>query len=101
MRKKVVRIPKIATVRCPNCGKNSRLEVPGDSILGSFECKKCKEKILTPPSSCCIICAFSKKKCSQSLLMEARIKNLEIKYEKPAKRENKTVFLIDDKMSKL
>ena len=101
-RKKLVRIPRIATLKCPRCGKNQRVPVPEDSLLNFFNCNKCREKISTPISDCCVICAFSKKKCSQSLKMEAKIKNLEIKYEKqqekPAKTENKTIFLIDKKI---
>jgi hypothetical protein len=81
-KKSTVKIAKIATVRCPQCGKNSRLDVPSDRIVSSFECKHCKQKILTPPAYCCIICAFSKKKCTPSQMMEAKIKGLEIKHEK-------------------
>lgn len=108
MRKKVVRIPKIATLKCPSCKKNQRVPVPEHDLLNFFECKKCGEKISTPIADCCVICAFSNKKCSQSLKMEAKMKNLEIKYEgeksKPENNKNqnnktgKTIFLIDEKI---
>ena len=77
-RKRIIKLPKTAMIKCPNCDKKSRINVPIDSLLNYFDCKKCKQKIETPIMKCCIICAFSNKKCSQSLIMEA--KGLRIKY---------------------
>ncbi len=87
-RKRVVKIPDSATIKCPHCGRNSRISLSEDRFLGNIECKKCKNKIETPPAHCCLICAFSKKQCPQSLIMEAKMKNLEIKREK--NKEEKT-----------
>jgi len=81
-RKKIVRIPRTATIKCPGCGKKSRMKIPQnqqDSVQ-FFECKKCKQRINTPVMRCCIICAFSNKRCASSLIMEARAKGLEIRY---------------------
>jgi len=57
-----------------------RAEIPKDSIINSFECKKCGQKTITPIMKCCIICAFSGKKCAPSSIMEAKMKGLEIRY---------------------
>lgn len=80
-RKRFIKISEKATLTCPNCSKNTRIKIPEDRILSSFECKKCKQVILTPVTKCCVICAFSNKKCAPSLIMEAKMKNLEIKRE--------------------
>lgn len=102
-RKRVVKIPSRATIKCPHCSKNSRVSLSEDKFLGSLECKKCRQKIETPPSHCCVICAFSNKKCPQSLLMEAKMKGLEIKREQIKEEKTriepgKPLFLIDEKL---
>lgn len=103
MKKRQVKIPSSATIKCPHCSKNSRVSLSEDKFLGSLECKKCKQKIETPPAHCCVICAFSKKKCPQSLIMEAKMKNLEIKREQIKEEKTriepgKPLFLIDKKI---
>lgn len=87
MKKRQVKIPVSATIRCPHCGKNSRVKLQEDTFLGSLECKKCRQKIETPPAHCCIVCAFSTKKCPQSLVLEAKMKGLEIKRSEKAEEE--------------
>jgi len=78
-RKKYIKIPKEVAIKCSNCGKTNKLKLKIDDCPQSFECKRCSQKILTPPSKCCIVCAFTNKKCPASLLMEAKIKGLKIK----------------------
>ena len=82
-KKRVIKIPSKATIKCPHCGKNTRISLFQDSAIYFLDCKKCKQRIETPPAHCCLVCAFSKKQCPQSLIMEAKMKNLEIKYDKP------------------
>lgn len=77
-RKRVIKLPDNATIKCPNCSKSSRIEVEKDSPQ-FFECKKCRQRIATPINKCCIICSFSNKKCIHSLLMEAHSKGLLVK----------------------
>ena len=89
-KKKSVTIYRRITVKCPFCGKNQRVDAPEDRLLTSLECNKCKQKISTPIMKCCIICAFSKKRCPQGLLMEAKIKHLEIRYVQPKNTEKRT-----------
>ena len=79
-RKRVLTIPENAKIRCPNCNTVSLRKVPIDSSPQYFDCDKCGNHIKTPITSCCIICAFTNKKCVPTLLMQARAKNLEVKY---------------------
>jgi len=78
-KKKVIRLPKVVVIKCANCGKLSKRKVPHDSSPSYFDCDKCGKRMETPSSSCCIICAFTKTKCIPSLLMEAKIRGLEIR----------------------
>ena len=78
-RKRVIKIPKSVTIKCPKCSANSRLTVDKDRSPQFFECKKCKVMINTPVSKCCIICSYSNKKCPPSLTLEAYSKKLMIK----------------------
>ena len=78
-RKRVIKIPKLASIKCLHCGEISKRKVPMDSSPQYFDCDKCGQRTQTPITSCCIICAFTGKKCAPSLLMEARAKGLEIK----------------------
>lgn len=103
MKKRQVIIPKSATIKCPSCGKGTRIKLDCEKFLGNLECKKCKTMIQTPPAHCCIVCAFSKQKCPQSLVLEAKMKNLEIKRETKDEEKSekiriepgKPLFLID------
>ena len=95
----MVKIPSSATVKCPHCGKSFRVELDKDKFLGNLECKKCKQKIETPLAYCCVVCAFSGKKCPSSLIMEARMKNLEIKYpEKKLIEKPRTTLFLDSQI---
>jgi len=78
-KKQYLKIPKIAEMKCPNCSAVSRRKVPLDASPQFFDCDKCNAHIQTPVTSCCIICAFTDKKCIPSLKMEAKIKNLEVR----------------------
>jgi Zn ribbon nucleic-acid-binding protein len=69
MRERRLKVSEIATLTCPICSKRSRLKVPIDSTIYNFECGKCKSKIETPPARCCIICTYTKKKCTPAVLM--------------------------------
>jgi Zn ribbon nucleic-acid-binding protein len=79
-KKRIAKIPKTATIKCPLCGKGNRLAVSANDNVYFHECRKCKQRIETPQSKCCLVCAFSKTKCPASLLREAQMKGLEIRY---------------------
>lgn len=69
-RKKKLKIPKSTTIKCPKCGKRSRIKVPEEDGLYHYDCKKCKHKLEIPASQCCLICAYTNKKCSPVLQRE-------------------------------
>jgi len=79
-RKRVVRIPENAKIKCIHCSAVSLRKVPIDSSPQYFDCDKCGKRTQAPITACCVICAYTDKKCVPSLLLEAKIKNLEIKY---------------------
>ncbi len=79
-KKRVAKIAKNAKIKCPSCGAVSLRKVPLDSSPQYFDCDKCGKRIQTPITGCCIICAFTDKKCVPSTLMEARAKGLEVRY---------------------
>ncbi|MFC1686002.1 GDCCVxC domain-containing (seleno)protein [Nanoarchaeota archaeon] len=66
-RKKKLKIPKSCMIKCSDCGKRSRVKVPENEGLYHYECKKCKKKLEIPASQCCLICAYSNKRCVPSL----------------------------------
>ena len=78
-KKRVINIPKNAKIKCPNCGFVRLRKIPIDNSPQYFDCDKCSYRLQTPITSCCIICAFTNKKCVPTLLMEARAKNLEVR----------------------
>jgi len=75
-KKRFLNVPKRIDVKCPNCDKINRLDVPQEGIINSFECKECKNNVKTPITQCCIICAFSDKKCPLNSKIEAKSKGL-------------------------
>ena len=80
-RKRVMKIPKTLTLKCPSCFKNSRAMVSIDNSPQLFICPKCDNEIKTPITSCCVICAYDNKgrKCPRTSYMEARVKGLEMR----------------------
>lgn len=78
-RKKVLRIPHVANITCMQCGKKSRRTVPLDSSPCYFDCDQCDFRMCTPVHACCIICAFTGKKCVPALKLEAYQKGLDVR----------------------
>ncbi|MEK6888881.1 MAG: hypothetical protein AABW80_02115 [Nanoarchaeota archaeon] len=78
-RKKVLKLAKTAKIKCPNCEKICIRKVPLDSSPMYFDCDKCNQRINAPITQCCVICAYTNKKCINALKMEAKIKGLELR----------------------
>ena len=78
-RKRVLRLSKTAKIKCPKCSAFSVRKVPEDSSPGFFDCDKCNSRIVAPVTQCCVICAYTNKKCINSLKMEAKVKRLELR----------------------
>ncbi len=56
-----------ANLKCPKCGFVQEVEIPQDACLAFHRCKSCKQMISTPKGFCCVICAYSDKKCPTSV----------------------------------
>lgn len=78
-RKKILRIPRIASITCQLCGKVCKRAVPPDASPGYFDCDGCGQRTTVPVTACCVICAFTGKKCVPALKLEAHRKGLELR----------------------
>lgn len=54
---------EIANLKCPHCGHMMKVEIPQNGCLVFWKCEKCQKLITTPKGECCVICAYSDKKC--------------------------------------
>ena len=77
-RRRVIKIPKTARIKCPHCSKVNSIKIPEECVY-FLDCKKCKKKIETPLAQCCVICAYSTTQCLPSAKREAFSKNLTIR----------------------
>ena len=57
---------EVAQFTCPKCGHVGGIEVPPDNSLQAYRCKRCGELVTTPKGQCCIICAYTNKRCPVS-----------------------------------
>jgi predicted nucleic acid-binding Zn ribbon protein len=78
-KKSVQRIPKSAMLKCPHCSQRTRAIVDVDNCPQKYTCPKCNQEVRNPLTSCCVICAFSNKKCPRTLLAQARVKGWELR----------------------
>ncbi len=78
-RKKIIKIPKIIDISCRNCNKKCKRAVGSNDCPQYFDCDGCEQRMQTPINACCIICAFTDKKCPATSTMEAKVKGLEIR----------------------
>lgn len=54
---------KTANLKCPFCGYIQKVKIPQTGCLVFHKCEKCQKLITTPKSKCCVICAYSDRKC--------------------------------------
>jgi hypothetical protein len=78
-KKRIMKIPSFMILRCPLCSKKSKAKVSIDICPQSFVCPKCNAEVKNNLMNCCVICAYSGKKCPRTLYMEARVKGLELR----------------------
>ena len=78
-KKRFQKIPKTIMLRCPYCVSKSKAVVSIESCPQFYVCPKCSQEVKAPLTECCVICAFSGKKCPRTLFMEARVKGLELR----------------------
>lgn len=78
-KKRIQKIPKHVLLKCPYCSAKNKAIVDIENCPQSFTCPKCNQEVKNPLTSCCVICAFSDKKCPRTLYMEAKVKGLELR----------------------
>lgn len=80
-KKSVQKIPSKVVLVCPHCGKGTTASICIDYSPQKYTCPKCKQEVITPITSCCVICAFSKSgtKCPRELYMKAKVRGWEIR----------------------
>jgi len=78
-KKRSIKIPKSVMLLCPLCSQKSKALVSIENCPQSFICPKCNQEVRNPLTSCCIICAFSGKRCPRTLFAEAKVKGLELR----------------------
>lgn len=52
-----------AKIKCPQCHYMQVIDIPESSCLPFYQCEECKNIISAPADFCCVICAYSDKKC--------------------------------------
>ncbi|MBI5884530.1 hypothetical protein HZB89_00350 [archaeon] len=52
-----------AIITCPECKAKHEIEVPEGKCLYFWKCPSCGKLIQAPKNECCVVCAYSDKKC--------------------------------------
>lgn len=52
-----------ASMKCPECGFVKKVDIPETSCMVFWKCPGCGKMISAPKGECCVICAYSDKKC--------------------------------------
>ena len=52
-----------ANIKCPECGRFQKITIPQGLCLPFYKCGGCEKVIAAPGNICCVICAYSDKKC--------------------------------------
>ncbi len=52
-----------ANIKCPECDSIQEIDIPENNCLPFYKCNKCNKMINAPKDFCCVICAYSDKKC--------------------------------------
>ncbi len=55
-----------AKIECPQCKYVQEIEIPDNKCLPFYRCDGCRKVISSPQDICCVICAYSDKKCPVS-----------------------------------
>lgn len=56
-----------ANIKCPKCSHIQEIDIPPqDRCLPFYKCYGCQNIIFSPKDVCCVICAYSDKKCTMA-----------------------------------
>ena len=56
-------ITDTANIKCPECSHMQEIEIPEGSCLPFYKCNGCRKITPAPKDICCVVCAYSDKKC--------------------------------------
>lgn len=54
---------RISTLRCPNCGHESREEMPTNACVFFHRCPACEVVLRPKPGDCCVFCSYGSVPC--------------------------------------
>jgi hypothetical protein len=54
------------TIRCPDCGHESREEVPEEACVIVHDCRGCGRQIRPKQGDCCVFCSYGADPCPTS-----------------------------------
>ena len=52
-----------STITCPECGYQSKEEMPTDSCQTFYECQNCQRMLRPKEGDCCVYCSFGDVPC--------------------------------------
>ena len=52
-----------SVVRCPDCGGETREEMPTDSCLYFYDCRHCGVTLRPKKGDCCVFCSYGTVPC--------------------------------------
>ncbi|MCF6282529.1 MAG: sarcosine oxidase subunit delta [Candidatus Polarisedimenticolaceae bacterium] len=50
-------------ITCPHCGHREEEEMPQDSSLWYYKCKRCRGSLTPKRGTCCVFCAYGSVIC--------------------------------------
>ncbi len=58
-----VKLDTYSTITCPECGHQSKDEMPTDSCQFFYECRACKVVVRPIAGNCCVYCSYGDVPC--------------------------------------
>jgi hypothetical protein len=52
-----------ATITCPECGTQTREQMPTDACQFFFTCPSCAARLRPLPGDCCVFCSYADAVC--------------------------------------
>ena len=54
---------RYSTLTCPDCGHQSKEEMPIDACQYYYECERCKTLLRPKDGDCCVYCSYGDEPC--------------------------------------
>jgi hypothetical protein len=58
-----MKIEKLSTITCPNCGHKKSEEMPTDTCQFFYKCENCNVVLRPKQGDCCVYCSYGTVKC--------------------------------------